>query len=96
MPLAISLLLPNQDQMPPASTSNCPKIKTNHWQIRIKKKKKIVISFGEFEAEGHSRVSAGPEGTGLCSEQAWLLTCVCEHVCAPPEVSVRGPFGTCS
>lgn len=71
-----------------------PKLKLITGKSELKKKK-IVISFGEFEAEGHSRVSAGPEGTGLCSEQTWLLTCVCERVCAPPEVSVRGPFGTC-
>jgi hypothetical protein len=41
----------NQDQMPPASTSNCPPIKTHHFQIR----KKNVISFSEFKVEGPRR-----------------------------------------
>lgn len=52
-----------------------PKLKL----IACKSEKKIVISFEEFEAEGHSKAPCAGRGPGLCA-------CVCAHVSTRVQV----------
>lgn len=89
VPLAISLLLPNQDQMPPASTSNCPKIKTNHWQIRIKKKKRLSLALVSLRLRDTAGCQQGPRALG-CALSRLGYSPVCVSVCVPHQRSVSG------
>ena len=73
----------NQDQMPPASISNCSQIKTNHLQIR---KKNIVVSFVSLRLWGHSRACQQGQRVQVCAERwpahVWgvcVCVCVCKH-----------------
>ena len=84
----------NQDQMPPASISNCPQIKTNHLQIR-KKKKKTVISFINLRLWGHSRACQQGQRVQVCAGRApahmcFVCVCVCVCVSTTPNVWCLG------
>lgn len=81
----------NQDQMPPASISNCSQIKTNHLQIR--KTKKIVISFINLRLWGHSRACQQGQRMQVCAGRGpahVCFFCVCVYVSTTPNVWCLG------